>query len=136
MVKKRYFISGVWDLLHEGHVNCLRKAREIAGKNTLVVAVVTDAGAFLYKHRFPKETYEQRKTAIESLNVADEVVFDGAQFDIQYIRSLDIDHALFGDSWRAEMPPHLTHLMLYLPVTFIPRTPGISSSQLRKQAIV
>jgi hypothetical protein len=66
--------------------------------------------------------------------VADEIVFDGAQFDIQYLRSLHIDHAMFGQSWEEAMPEHLGHLMAHMTVTFIPRTPGISSSQLREQA--
>ncbi|MHA2063973.1 MAG: adenylyltransferase/cytidyltransferase family protein [Candidatus Thorarchaeota archaeon] len=132
MVKKRYFISGVWDLLHVGHINALKRAREIAGDNTLVVAVVTDAGAYMYKHEFPAQTYEERRNAIEALGYADKVVFDGAQFDIQYIQSLGIDYVLSSDLWKQEMPEHLKHLIKHIPVTFIPRTPDISTTEIRR----
>lgn len=130
---KRYFISGVWDLLHAGHVNALKRARQIAGDDRLVVAVVTDAGAYLYKGRFPVQSYEQRRDAVEALGLADELVFDGAQFDIQYLRSLRIDGALFGRCWQADMPQHLQHLMQRLPVGFIAMTPGVSSTGIIRQ---
>jgi glycerol-3-phosphate cytidylyltransferase len=65
------FTAGVWDILHVGHLNLLRRARELGDK--LVVGVLTDEAAERYKPR-PVMPFEQRLEIIRALRMVDDVV--------------------------------------------------------------
>ena len=65
------FTAGVWDSLHVGHLNLLRRARELGDR--LVVGVLTDEAAERYKPR-PVMPFEQRLEIIRALRMVDDVV--------------------------------------------------------------
>jgi FAD synthetase len=75
--------SGVFDLLHLGHVKFLEEAKKAGGKNAeLVVIVATDNTVEETKHRKPIVPENQRRTLVESLKVVDLAVLGLNNFDV------------------------------------------------------
>ena len=83
--KKRKIVlaSGVFDLLHLGHVKFLEEAKRAGGPNAeLVVIVARDSTASKGKGAKPIMTENQRRTLVESLKVVDEAILGFEEFDI------------------------------------------------------
>ena len=64
MNMKKVITYGTFDLLHYGHINLLRRARELG--DYLVVAISTDEFNWNEKSKKCYFTYEQRKAMVES----------------------------------------------------------------------
>ena len=74
--------SGVFDLLHLGHVRFLEDAKKAGGKNAeLIVIIAKDSTAEKMKGRKPIMNEDQRRSLVESLKVVDEAVlgFEGLE---------------------------------------------------------
>jgi FAD synthetase len=83
--KKRRVVlaSGVFDLLHLGHVKFLEEAKKAGGKNAeLIVIVARDSTVQETKGRKPIMPESQRRALVESLKVVDEAVLGFENFDI------------------------------------------------------
>jgi FAD synthetase len=82
--KKRVVLaSGVFDLLHLGHVKFLEEAKKTGGKNAdLIVIVARDATVERAKGRKPIMSEHQRRALVESLKVVDVAVLGFEEFDI------------------------------------------------------
>lgn len=78
--------SGVFDLLHLGHVKYLEEAKKAGGKNTkLIVIIARDSTVEKNKGRKPIMPENQRRTLVESLKVVDEAVLGIEKFDIENV---------------------------------------------------
>jgi len=85
MRKKRTVVlaSGVFDLLHLGHVRFLEEAKKTGGKNAeLVVIVARDSTVEKRKGRKPIMPEDQRRALVESLKVVDEAVLGFEDFSL------------------------------------------------------
>jgi FAD synthetase len=81
--KKRVLASGVFDLLHLGHVKFLEEAKKTGGKNTeLIVIIARDSTVEKTKGRKPIMSENQRRALVESLKVVDAAVLGFEEFDI------------------------------------------------------
>ncbi len=81
--KKVVLASGVFDLLHLGHVKFLEGAKKAGGENAkLVVIIARDSTVEKDKGRKPIMSEDQRRTLVESLKVVDEAVLGYENFDI------------------------------------------------------
>ena len=75
--------SGVFDLLHLGHVRFLEEAKKAGGKNAqLLVIVARDSTVQHTKGRKPVIPENQRLALVESLKVVDEALLGLEDFDI------------------------------------------------------
>ena len=75
--------SGVFDLLHLGHVRFLEEAKKAGGRNAeLIVIVARDSTVQETKGRKPVMSENQRRALVESLRVVDEAVLGFENFDI------------------------------------------------------
>ena len=75
--------SGVFDLLHLGHVKFLEEAKKVGGKNAqLLVIIARDSTVQKTKGRKPVMPENQRLALVESLRVVDEAVLGLEDFDI------------------------------------------------------
>ncbi len=75
--------SGVFDLLHLGHVRFLEEAKRIGGKNAkLLVVIARDSTVQKMKGRKPVMPENQRLALVKSLRVVDEAVLGFEDFDI------------------------------------------------------
>ena len=81
--KKVVLASGVFDLLHLGHVRFLEEAKKTGGKNAeLVVIIARDSTVEKTKGRKPIISENQRRALVESLKVVDEAVLGYENFDL------------------------------------------------------
>jgi FAD synthetase len=83
--KKRRVVlaSGVFDLLHLGHVKFLEEAKKAGGKNAeLIVIIARDSTVQETKDRKPIMSESQRRALVESLKVVDAAVLGFENFDI------------------------------------------------------
>ena len=81
--KKVVLASGVFDLLHLGHVRFLEEAKRAGGENAkLIVIIATDSTVEKTKGRKPIMSEDQRCTLVESLKVVDEAVLGYEDLEI------------------------------------------------------
>jgi len=75
--------SGVFDLLHLGHVKFLECAKKTGGQNAeLIVIVARDSTVEKRKGKKPIMSENQRRALVESLKVVDEAILGYEEFDI------------------------------------------------------
>jgi FAD synthetase len=86
--KKRTVVlaSGVFDLLHLGHVRFLEEAKKAGGKNAeLIVIVARDSTVEKRKGKKPIMPEDQRRALVESLKVVDEAILGYEDFDLSKV---------------------------------------------------
>lgn len=124
---KKVITYGTYDLLHYGHINLLRRARELG--DYLVVALSTDEFNWVEKHKKCYFTYEQRKALLEAVRYVDRVIPETCWAQKRTdIHDYDIDVFVMGDDWQGKFD--------FLrqegaEVVYLPRTPEISSTQIK-----
>ncbi len=88
MTKKRTIVlaSGVFDLLHLGHVRFLEEAKRAGGRNAeLVVIVARDSTVETRKGAKPVMPEDQRRALVESLRVVDEAILGYENFSMDMV---------------------------------------------------
>ncbi|MEJ5328080.1 MAG: adenylyltransferase/cytidyltransferase family protein [Candidatus Bathyarchaeia archaeon] len=81
--KKIVLASGVFDLLHLGHVRFLEEAKKAGGKDAeLIVIIARDSTVEKSKGRKPIMPENQRRALVESLKVVNAAVLGFEEFDI------------------------------------------------------
>jgi FAD synthetase len=81
--KKVVLASGVFDLLHLGHVKFLEEAKKAGGKDAeLIVIIARDSTVEENKGRKPIMPENQRCALVEALKVVDEAVLGFEKFDL------------------------------------------------------
>lgn len=81
--RKVILASGVFDLLHLGHVRFLEEAKRAGGKDAkLIVIIARDCTVEKTKGRKPIMSEDQRRALVVSLKVVDEAVLGYEDLDI------------------------------------------------------
>ena len=96
--KKIVLASGVFDLLHLGHVRFLEEAKKAGGENAeLIVVVARDSTVEKTKGRKPIMSENERCLLVESLKVVDKAVLGYEKFDIdEVIKDINPDVIALG----------------------------------------
>lgn len=89
------------DLIHPGHLNILKIARDI-GDVEVIVGLLTDEAIASYK-RMPHITFQQRKEVIENLKGVDRVVPQTTLDYVPNLEKLKPDYVVHGDDWKEGM---------------------------------
>lgn len=122
---KKVLTYGTYDLLHWGHVRLLERASELG--DHLTVALSTDEFN-AKKHKEAYHSYEKRKYILEAIRYVDEVIPENDwEQKIEDIKNNDIDVFVMGDDWEGQFD----FLKDYCEVVYLPRTEGISTSQIK-----
>lgn len=117
---------GTFDLLHYGHINLLRRAKELG--DYLVVAISTDEFNSI-KNKKSYFNYEKRKMILEAIRYVDEVIPEESwEQKIVDIRERNIDVFVMGDDWKGKFD----YLKEYCEVVYLERTPDISITQIKE----
>jgi len=128
---KKYKIGitfGVFDLLHEGHLRLLKRASERC--ELLIVAVSADGYVRDTKEIRPAMPTTARKACVKALPFVDRVITQGHSFTKQdAIKRYKPDVIFVGDDWT---PATFGGEGLGVPVEYLERTKGVSSSKLRE----
>lgn len=121
---------GTFDLFHVGHVKLLKRLRALGDR--LIVGCSTDEFNAL-KGKQSALPYEQRKEVLLACRHVDEV-FPEVSWDQkpQDIRKYKADIFAIGDDWSG----HFDTLQEYCEVIYLPRTTGISTTELKKMIVV
>lgn len=123
---KKIITYGTFDLLHTGHINILRRAKELG--DYLVVAISSDEFN-AEKGKKAYYTFEQRKQILEAIRYVDEVIPEhNWEQKIDDVKNHDIDVFVMGDDWEGKFD----FLKEYCEVVYLPRTVGISTTQIKK----
>ncbi|MBA5932691.1 glycerol-3-phosphate cytidylyltransferase [Weissella confusa] len=126
---KRVITYGTFDLLHYGHINLLRRAKELG--DYLIVALSTDE---FNEHEKGKKTYfsfEQRKQLLEAIRYVDLVIpeenWDQKVDDVNLYQA---DVFVMGDDWIGKFDD--VGEKTDAEVVYLRRTPEISTTQIKK----
>ncbi len=84
------------DVIHEGHLNILRHAREYG---TVIVGALSDKALIRYS-RFPTVPQEERVKLYESLEGVSRVVIQDDYLYDDVIATLKPDYVVHGDNWQ------------------------------------
>jgi len=124
---KRIITYGTFDLLHYGHIELLRRARELG--DYLIVGLSSDE----FNHLKNKKSYynfEQRKMMLESIRYVDLVIEENNwEQKINDVQKYEVDTFLMGHDWYGEFD----FLKKYCDVVYLRRTEGISTTQIKKE---
>jgi glycerol-3-phosphate cytidylyltransferase len=124
---KRVLTYGTFDLLHTGHLNILRRAREMGGH--LTVALSTDAFNAI-KHKEAVMPYAARKAVLEALRYVDAVIPEKSWSQKKHdIRTHNIDILVMGEDWRGAFDD----LASLCKVVYLSRTPRVSTTLIKKR---
>ena len=125
---KKVITYGTYDLLHQGHINLLKRAKELG--DYLIVGVTND--------NFDRERGKlnvsgnvlERVEAVRATGLADQIIIEdyfGQKIDD--IQRYDVDIFAIGSDWEGKFD----YLNEYCKVVYLPRTEGISSTMLREE---
>jgi len=125
---KAVMTYGTFDLLHYGHIELLKKAKNLAGGGKLIVGLSSDefnSGKGKESHL----TYEKRKELLETIKHVDLVVSENTwEQKISDIKKYNVDVFLMGNDWEGKFD----ELSEFCQVIYLPRTKSISSTSIKK----
>lgn len=120
---------GTYDLLHQGHLNLLRRAKELG--DYLIVGVTSDSFDRGRGKLNVRNNVLERVEAVKATGYADEVIIeDYLGQKIDDIQKYDVDIFAIGSDWEGKFD----YLNEYCKVVYLPRTKGISSTMLRAES--
>ena len=124
---KRVITYGTFDLLHYGHINLLRRARELG--DYLVVALSTDEFNWNQKQKKCYFPYEERKRMLEAIRYVDLVIPEESwEQKTTDVDKYQIDVFVMGDAWAGKFD----FLKPQCEVVYLPRTPEISTTKIKR----
>ena len=124
---KKVITDGTFDLLHYGHINLLKRAKEQG--DYLIVALSTDEFNWDCKQKKCYFTYEERKKLLEAVRYVDLVIpEDSWEQKVSDVQEFRVDTFVMGDDWEGKFD----FLKEYCDVVYLPRTPEISTTQIKK----
>lgn len=126
-IMKTVITYGTYDLLHQGHINLLRRAKALG--DYLIVGVTNDS---FDRNRGKLNVHNnvlERVEAVKATGLADKIIIeDYVGQKIDDIQKYDVDIFAIGSDWEGKFD----YLNEYCQVVYLPRTEGISSTMLRE----
>lgn len=125
---KRVITYGTYDLLHYGHINLLQRARALG--DYLIVVLSTDEFNWNMKHKKCYFSYEKRRQMLEALRCVDLVIPEETwEQKMEDVKLYKADVFVMGDDWEGKFD----FLKDYCEVVYLPRTPEISTTQIKTE---
>lgn len=125
------YTTGVYDLFHIGHLNIIKRAKELC--DYLIVGVSTDEVVENYKHKSPIIPFEERIAIIEAIKYVDKVVPQVSMDKYEAWKQYKFDAIFHGDDWKGsamynDIEEKLKNVGCDL--VFLPHTDGTSSTMI------
>lgn len=128
--RKTVITYGTFDVLHQGHINLLRRAKELG--DYLIVGVTTDNFDLERGKLNTRDSVMKRVQAVKETGYADEVIIEEYKGQkIDDVQRYDVDVFAIGSDWEG----YFDYMKEFCEVVYLPRTEGISSTMLREEQI-
>lgn len=135
------YTGGTFDLFHSGHVNLLKRCKDISGPSgKCVVSLNTDEFIISYKGKSPVCSSEERKTVLESCKYVDEVIYNVGGSDSKIsIELINPDYIVIGSDWaKKDYYAQMNFTQEWLDernigLIYVPYTNTISSTMIKKR---
>ncbi len=125
---KKVITYGTYDLLHQGHINLLKRAKELG--DYLIVGVTNDSFDQARGKLNVRDNVLERVEAIRATGLADQIIIeDYVGQKINDIQKYNVDIFAIGSDWEGQFD----YLNEFCEVVYLPRTQGISSTILRER---
>lgn len=125
---KKVITYGTYDLLHQGHINLLKRAKALG--DYLIVGVTNDIFDRNRGKLNVRNNVLERVDAVRATGLADQIIIeDYVGQKIDDIQKYDVDVFAIGSDWKGKFD----YLNEYCEVVYLPRTEGISSTMLRAE---
>lgn len=125
---KKVITYGTYDLFHQGHYNLLKRAKELG--DYLIVGVTTDNFDLERGKMNTCNNVMERIEAVRATGLADKIVIEEYRGQkIDDIQKYGVDVFAIGSDWEG----YFDYLNEFCQVVYLPRTQGISSTQLRQE---
>lgn len=126
---KKILTYGTFDVLHRGHINLLKRAKERG--DYLIVGISTDEFNAI-KGKKSYYDYETRKEMLEAIKYVDEVIPECEwNQKPEDILKYGADEVVMGSDWAGN--EKFEALREYCNVYYLPRTEGISSTMIKDE---
>ena len=123
---KKVITYGTFDLLHYGHINLLKRAKEKG--DYLIVALSTNEFNWNKKQKKCYFSYDERKILLEAVRYVDLVIPENNwEQKREDIKEYKVDTFVMGNDWEGKFD----FLNDLCEVIYLPRTPEISSTQIK-----
>lgn len=123
--KNTIITYGTFDLLHVGHIRLLKRIKKLG--DNLIVGLSTDEFN-LVKGKKSIYSFADRKEILESLEYVDKVIPENNwEQKITDIKKHQVDLFVMGDDWSGKFD----YLMEFTEVCYLPRTQGISTTDVK-----
>ena len=119
---------GTFDLLHYGHIRLLERAKALG--DYLIVGVTSDDFDRSRGKINVQQSLMERMEAVRATGLADKIIveeYEGQKIDD--IKQYGVDIFAIGSDWKGKFD----YLNEFCQVIYLPRTQGISSSQIRQE---
>ncbi|MDD7517108.1 Gfo/Idh/MocA family oxidoreductase [Ruminococcus flavefaciens] len=119
---------GTYDMLHYGHIRLLERAKALG--DYLIVGITSDDYDKTRGKINLQQSLMERVEAVKATGLADEIIieeYEGQKIDD--IRRLDVDIFTVGSDWEG----YFDYLNEFCKVVYLPRTQGVSSSEVRAE---
>ncbi|MBR5412780.1 MAG: Gfo/Idh/MocA family oxidoreductase [Fibrobacter sp.] len=126
---KKVITYGTYDLLHQGHINLLKRAKALG--DYLIVGVTNDNFDRDRGKLNVRNNVLERVEAVKATGLADQIIIeDYVGQKIDDIQRYDVDIFAIGNDWEGKFD----YLSEFCQVVYLPRTEGISSTMLRNNS--
>lgn len=123
---KKVITYGTFDMLHYGHINLLKRSKELG--DYLIVALSTNEFNDI-KGKKCYFSFEERKKLLEAIRYVDLVIPENNWGQkITDVLEFKIDTFAIGDDWKGKFD----FLKEYCDVVYLPRTPEISTTKIKQ----
>lgn len=137
MAEKKYkigYTTGVFDMFHIGHLNILRRAKEMC--EYLIVGVTTDELSFSRKNKLPIICEKDRMEIVAAIKYVDQVVPQSDMDKLSAVKKYGVGAVFVGSDWKGT-PEWDNYEKQFADVgcsvVYLDHTDGISSTILRER---
>jgi glycerol-3-phosphate cytidylyltransferase len=133
------YTGGTFDLFHAGHVNFLKRCKEIAGElGSVVVSLNTDEFIKEYKGKPPVVSFSDRMAVLKACKYVDQVIANSGGADSKpTILQVNPNIVAIGSDWaKKDYYKQMQFTQDWLDdkdisLIYIPYTKGISSTEIK-----
>ena len=137
IMEKKYkigYTTGVYDMFHIGHLNIIRKAKELC--DFLIVGVTTDRLCYERKQKYPIICEADRIAIVDAIKYVDKVVPQSDMDKLKAVKEHGVDAVFVGSDWKgtpAWDEYEKEFAKVGCTVVYLDHTDGISSTILRER---